>query len=124
MSSTTLREPPAGSSRKPKGISLFKQTYHVPIDWRRAKFSLSHPTVAPTCENTATTSDRLSLFVPCRRILDVIMIRDWLYTAALRCHLLGCYESVTSFFSGIVFCFDTVADLLLFQRQWMPVEIA
>lgn len=102
---------------------MYKPIYHMPLDWRRAKFSLSRPDVAPVGQSVATIPE-LSLFVPSERIVNVIMIRDWLHTVALRCRLYGCYEQITSYFRGIVFCFDTVADLLLFQRQWSPVEIA
>lgn len=96
------------------------QTYHLAIDWRRAKFFTSNPQVAPAISHPVLPPKN-SFFLPLGRIVDVITIRDWLHATALRYRLLGRYERFTSLFRGIVFVFDTVPDLLLFRQQWAPV---
>lgn len=96
------------------------QTYHLEIDWRRAKFFTSHPQIMPACSDPVTVPEH-SLFLHLEDIGDVITIRDWLYASDLRYRLLGCYERFTSLFRGIVFVFDKLADVALFRRQWAPV---
>lgn len=96
------------------------QTYHLAIDWRRAKFFTNNPKILPDISDSVTVPEH-SFFLSLDHIADVITIRDWLHASALRYRLLGRYERFTSLFRGIVFVFDTVSDLLLFRRQWAPV---
>lgn len=97
------------------------QTYHLAIDWRRAKFFISHPDVMPDVGESVLVPD-LSYFLPRTHIRDVIKIRDWLHATALHYRLLGCYEHLTSLFQGIIFVFESTADLMLFRRHWEPVD--
>jgi hypothetical protein len=97
------------------------QTYHLAIDWRRAKFFTSNPDVMPDIADAVAVPE-YSLFLPCARLTDVIVIRDWLHASALHYRLLGCYERLTSFFQGIVFVFFNLTDLFLFRRQWEPQD--
>lgn len=89
--------------------------YHLPIDWRRAKFYCSHPAALPEMIDQTPVIGSLAYFLPIDQIVDVIMIRDWLYQSALlrRCHLFGCYDTI---FRGIMFVFDYLDDLRRFQR--------
>ena len=96
------------------------EEYYLPIDWRRAKFFICHPTIAPDIDFPVLVPE-LSVFLAIDCIGDIIMIRNWLHAASFCYRLLGCYETMTSAFRGIVFVFDRVADLLLFRRQWSPV---
>lgn len=96
------------------------QTYHLAIDWRRAKFFTRNPQVTPDISDPVIVPKH-SFFLPVDRIVDVITIRDWLHATALSYRLLGRYERFTSLFRGLVFVFDTLPDLLLFRRQWAPV---
>jgi hypothetical protein len=93
--------------------------YLLPIDWRRAKFFVGHPTVQPDMPDTAAIiTDDPSYFLPIEQISNVIRIRDWLYSAALlgRYRLFGCYEQITSIFKGIMLIFDCVSDRLRFDQ--------
>lgn len=93
--------------------------YHISIDWRRAKFAISHPSCTPHPDNVATVPNGISVFVPLNQISDVIQIRDWLHVRDVRCKLFGRYEKLTSYFRGIVFTFTSLADLLMFTTHWL-----
>lgn len=91
--------------------------YHLAIDWRRAKFFVGHRFIMPDFDMVVTPAIH-SLFLSVEQIDDIIMIRNWLHSMAVHCKLFGRW--VKSKFIGIVFVFDTVADLMLFRRQWEP----
>jgi len=97
--------------------------YHLPLDWRRAKFSVGHPSTIPDADNHQVSIDEPSYFVALERITDVLLLRNWLHTAALqgRYRMFGCYECVSNFFQGIVFVFEVIADMRRF-RHYLSIK--
>lgn len=98
-------------------------TFYMLIDWRRAHFSTTHPTVPPAWDCPVIIHPEHSHFLASTVLRDVRVIRDWLHRGAIGYRLLGCYEHVTSLFRGIVIVFENLCDLVMFRRCWIPVVI-
>jgi hypothetical protein len=92
------------------------------IDWRRAHFFTTHPTVIPAWDYPVAFHAEHSQFMASTALHDVRPIRDWLYRGAIGYRLLGCYAHTTSLFKGIVIVFENLYDLLMFRR-WTSVVI-
>ena len=89
--------------------------YHLPLNWRQAKFYLSHRSGVPEYGQPVKMPE-FATFMPADQIDDIIPIRDWLYSMGMRYRLLSRHDAAT--FRGIVVVFDDLADLLRFQ-QWV-----
>jgi len=94
--------------------------YHLPIDWRRAKFYLNNRSVLPEYNpEYSSTIPPFTTFLAAEYISDIVPIRNWLYHKTIGYHLLGRYDRWPNFFRGIVFAFHDLCDLWQFRQHWI-----
>jgi len=97
--------------------------YYLPIDWRRVKFFLAHPTVLPVTDTQPLAGVLRAQYVPKEQIISVISLRDWLYHKVKGYQLFGCYAKITHCFQGIIVAFDRGVDLLRFRQHWQHAPV-
>lgn len=101
-------------------------TYRLPIDWRRAKFSLARPNVVPAGFASDEPIAQFAVFVPAFSFDDLLGMRDWLHNERAvdgRYNMFGCYHSINgkTQFTGLLFAFSNALDALLFGAFWRSI---